>query len=402
MGANSRRRREARRRRAGKQQRTSGTASGSGAASRSRSSDSATARRTDQYLQHAVEEVQRSLSRSTAARQAAFLQAVLPADAPLVPLLATRLRRAHRAAVTVGWTAAEVEQAIERRAGESARLMLGVAAGKALPLPISHADLTDGLRVLALLRLLPPGLPDGRGSTSHADEEAAKQLARVRALLAKAESTEFTAEAEALCAKAQQLISTHSLTRLLDRAQDDGTASSVTTGRIWLDPPYVLAKATLVHEVARANRCRSVVSEQLALCTVVGDRDDLAFVDLLVTSLLIQGHRAMVAHGSRDTGVGQSRTRAFRKSFLMAFAARIGERLTHVGAAMVDASCDREQLLPVLAGHEQQVESVYHLLFPLTGLRATTASDLEGLAAGRVAADLADLDVRERLPGDDA
>src|SRR5689334_18838154 len=117
MGANSRRRREARRRRDTTRQRPGGSARGPDDASRFRASESATARRTAQYLDHATSEVQRSLRRSTAARNADFLLTVLPGDAPVAALLASRLRRAHRWAVSSGWTASELEQVIVRRVG---------------------------------------------------------------------------------------------------------------------------------------------------------------------------------------------------------------------------------------------------------------------------------------------
>jgi hypothetical protein len=397
MGANSRRRREARRRRDGARQRPGGGRQGGDTRP---PGEAGTARRTERLLDHAVIEVQRSLSRAAAARQADFLMSVLPGDAPVAALLATRLRRAHHHAMTNGWTCAEVERATQRRVGTAARSMLAVAEGGALSLPISHEDVTHGLRVLALLRLLPPGRPHVTGPGGRSvdrDSKSSKQLARVRALLAKAESTQFPEEAEALCAKAQELISRHALDRLLDDHEDADAATDIGTRRIWLDPPYVLAKATLVHEVAAANRCRSVVSEKLALCTVVGDPHGLAYVDLLVTSLLVQAQRSMLGQGSRTTAWGESRTRAFRQSFLLAFARRVGERLRETAAAVVAETDDAERLLPVLVGQEQHVDDTCRALFGLLTSRVASASDLEGTAAGRVAADLATLDVRDRL-----
>jgi hypothetical protein len=200
-----------------------------------------------------------------------------------------------------------------------------------------------------------------------------------------------------LCAKAQELITRHALDLLLDDHEDADAAAGIGTRRIWLDPPYVLAKATLVHEVAAANRCRSVVSEKLALCTVVGDPHGLAYVDLLVTSLLVQAQRSMLSQGSRTTTWGESRTRAFRQSFLLAFAHRIGERLRETVDVVVAEAGDAERLLPVLAGHEQEIDDACRALFGLTTSRAARASDLEGMAAGRVSADLATLDVHDRL-----
>ncbi|WP_017570470.1 DUF2786 domain-containing protein, partial [Nocardiopsis halotolerans] len=81
------------------------------------------------------------------------------------------------------------------------------------------------LRLLAALRVLPPlhRLCPPPGEFRPGGEEAARtvepvdqgKLARVRALLAKAESTEFPSEAEALSARAQELMARHSIDRAL-------------------------------------------------------------------------------------------------------------------------------------------------------------------------------------------
>ena len=54
---------------------------------------------------------------------------------------------------------------------------------------------------------------------------------------------------------------------------------------------------------------------------------DLAAVEMLFTSLLVQATAAMVHAGPRRDARGRSRTRSFRHAFLNAYAARIGERL---------------------------------------------------------------------------
>ena len=121
------------------------------------------------------------------------------------------------------------------------------------------------------LPVLPSTLPlPGRGTAGPAGPEVeSKVLARIRALLAKAESTEFPEEAEALSAKAQALMSRHAIDRLVVEAEAPD-AAPVDSRRIWLDPPYVLAKAHLTDVVAGANRCRAVCSEGLGLVTVFG------------------------------------------------------------------------------------------------------------------------------------
>ncbi|HET7385164.1 MAG TPA: DUF2786 domain-containing protein [Nocardioidaceae bacterium] len=255
---------------------------------------------------------------------------------------------------------------------------------------------------------VPPALSSGEADgdvEDTADLEHAKALRRVRSLLAKAESTEFDEEAEALSAKAQELISRHSLERLLRRADADAHggngSSAVLARRIWLDAPYVVAKAMVVQTVAQANRCRSVLIKDLEVCTLVGSPEDLDAVELLSTSLLVQADRAMLRHGRQVDFTGTSRTRSFRQSFLVSYASRIGERLREADQAMTDRAThdevERARLLPALRDQEQRVADALREAFPGLVQHRTQVTNRQGWAAGRAAADLARLDVRRRV-----
>jgi Protein of unknown function (DUF2786) len=230
-----------------------------------------------------------------------------------------------------------------------------------------------------------------------------KVLARIRALLAKAESTDFPEEAEALSGKAQELMTRFSLDRALLDAEVQATGSPRPAGagarRIWLDAPYVSAKSLLVHAVAEANHCRLVTSEKIGFVTAIGADVDLALVEILATSLLLQANRAMLAHGSQVSYGGQSRTRSWRQSFLVSYATRIGQRLAETSAATQEAVGDSARLLPALVAREQQVDALFAQLFPHTVERRVSVSNMAGWAAGRVAADLANLDTRTPLAG---
>lgn len=78
----------------------------------------------------------------------------------------------------------------------------------------------------------------------------------------------------------------------------------------------------------QANRCRSVWQKALGISTAIGFPSDLDAVELLFTSLLVQANTAMLREGTKRDAYGRSRTRAFRQSFLVAYALRIGERLS--------------------------------------------------------------------------
>ena len=265
-----------------------------------------------------------------------------------------------------------------------------VDGGRTLPVDVSGVVALLG--VLAVLRGAPL-LTDVLTSTASSGPEHPK-LARVRALLAKAESTEFDEEAEALSAKAQELISRYALDRLVAQGPSAGR-DDLAVRRIWLDPPYVHAKTLLVAVVAAANRCRAASADRLGFSVVVGSPADLEVVELLVTSLLVQADAAMLRHGRRTTASGAARTKSFRQSFLTAYATRIGDRLTaatHAAASATDAD-----LLPVLRSQEAAVAEEFDRLVPHTRGRSVSVSNGDGWFAGLAAADQATLDVSPRL-----
>ncbi|WP_246407719.1 DUF2786 domain-containing protein [Nocardiopsis aegyptia] len=262
------------------------------------------------------------------------------------------------------------------------------------------------LRLLADLRVLPPlrhlgpvpgAYRPGRAAAAHraAGIDQGK-LARVRALLAKAESTEFPSEAEALSARAQELMARHSIDRALLDAEP-GSSPAGAARRLPVEAPYDEYKAVLLHEVAEANHCRAVWDEALGLCTVMGFEGDLAAVEVMFTSLLVQLESAMRAQGSVRDRSGRAAGRSYRESFVSAFAARVGERLVS-SARAAEASAAAEtgtDLVPVLAERERRVEEAVAEAFgELTYARVRGPSDADGWDEGRAAADAASLDTR--------
>lgn len=250
-----------------------------------------------------------------------------------------------------------------------------------------------------------PGQAAGRGAGAQRAFEPAtgepRMLARIRALLAKAESTEFPEEAEALTAKAQQLMAQHSIDEALLAAAgaDRDTPAAV---RIGVDNPYEGPKTMLLDAVAAANRCRVVWAKEFGFCTVIGFDADLDGVELLYTSLLVQATHGLNKIGSRR----DSRSKAFRQSFLVAYAARIRERLTAATERATSAAAagrhvredgteeqllPDERLLPALAARSEAVDEEVGRLFPKLVSQRVRVSDGGGWAAGRAAADRAAL-----------
>lgn len=264
--------------------------------------------------------------------------------------------------------------------------------------------------VLELVRLLGrlPGItapaapaPAASGTAGH------PVLRRIRALLAKAESTAFPEEAEALSAKAQHLMARHSV----DEALVAGTAQGGGPGarRIGVERPYEAPKALLLDAVAAANRCRAVWSAEFGFSTVVGWEADLEAVEVLYTSLLVQAEAAMRRGGGAEPaggpgrkggrggkggkgGRGASPSRDFRESFLIAYAGRIGERLAAASRDAEEEAAQRPEgtgVLPVLAAREVAVGRAADEMFPHTRTERLRGRDRDGWEHGTAAADRA-------------
>jgi Protein of unknown function (DUF2786) len=195
-----------------------------------------------------------------------------------------------------------------------------------------------------------------------------RALGRVRALLAKAESTEFPDEAEALTARAQELITRHTISEALLAAGTGPARPDAASGRrVFVDNPYELAKTDLLDMVATVNLCRAVPHQSLGLSTVLGYPADLDAVELLFASLLVQATVAMVRAGQRHDDAGPPGTRSFRRSFLASYTQRVGERLAGAAeAARRQAAADAPDcgVAPVLAARRRAVDEAARKMFP--------------------------------------
>lgn len=241
------------------------------------------------------------------------------------------------------------------------------------------------LRLPTLEPLEEPRRPAGPGTS--------RTLGRIRALLAKAEGTGYPEEAEALTAKAQELMARHSVDEAL-LAASAPAPDAPGACRIGVEPPYEQAKAVLLDAVSRANHCRAVWNEPYAFSTVVGFEADLEAVELLYTSLLVQATHAMAKAEAAQRAGGRKRTKTFRQSFLAAYAHRVGDRLAAAAESQVS-----QDLLPVLVTRETAVTDRLDSMFPrTTTTRLRGINDEAGWTEGAKAADEAQVRSRRRLP----
>ena len=323
-----------------------------------------------------------------------------------VGAIAHDTRRYEPGTVPPRWQA-QVDDLV--RSGGSTAGDRWAVAGQSVDRP---AAIRVAIEVLSLVTRLPtvpklgpaPGdAPVGAGAGAGPAGSAAERpgrggvdpriLHRVRSLLAKAESTTFPEEAEALTAKAQELMARHAIDTAVLEAGRPGDRPQVGGRRVAVDDPYAGPKAMLLEAISAANRCRSVWSKGFGYATVFGTEGDLDAVELLYTSLLVQAARAMLAEGDGAKRAG-SRTRSFRQSFLVAFATRIGTRLREAVEAATEAYADQhDTLLPVLADRRDAAEAACDETFPRVRATSVSANDWWGWQAGNDAAEAAQLDV---------
>ncbi|MFE2374824.1 DUF2786 domain-containing protein [Streptomyces sp. NPDC059398] len=309
-------------------------------------------------------DVVRLVRRDLADRHVRLLTALITAEVRTYQRLPPRWRAQLDALDTPPWEADRFSYATALL--ELYRLLLRLPAIEPLG-PVPGADV-----------LLPPH--------HHAEPRA---LGRIRALLAKAEATQYAAEAEALSGKAQELMARHSIDEA--RLAADGHRTDTPAAcRIGVDAPYETAKAVLLDAVATANRCRAVWNSAFGFSTVVGFEPDLEVTELLHTSLLVQGMAAMTRAEAAQRAGGRKRTKTFRQSFLTAYASRLGHRLAR---ATDQVTADEAgSLLPVLAERDVAVVSEADRMFPETTVsRVRGVSDEAGWLDGTAAADAAGL-----------
>jgi hypothetical protein len=161
-------------------------------------------------------------------------------------------------------------------------------------------------------------------------------LDRVRKLLAKAEAEGVTAaEAQALTAKAAELMAKYGIDRALlaaRRPETDKPASRI----VQLYNPWARVQAHLLCGLAAAMRCQCILLPSPAgqRVHVFGYASDIERADVLYTSVLVQMWHGLVAADVPAAARGTASARAWRRSWLLGFAAAV---IARVRAAERDA-----------------------------------------------------------------
>lgn len=220
-----------------------------------------------------------------------------------------------------------------------------------------------------------------------------KMLARIRALLAKAEDQAATvAEAEAYTAKATELMARYGVDRAMLAAADPTT--DVPGDRIiTVHAPYARDKQYLLSQLGIALGCRAVLKRRGDTFAVhlFGYGSDLDRVDMLFTSLLVQAVNGL----AKTPAPYYESTAAFRRSWLAGFTAMVAHRIKEAeGRAAQDATNEQQRTAAtgpsvalVLVQRRQVVDRAVEEAYPkLKKARPRSLSGSgyrEGAAAGR-------------------
>jgi hypothetical protein len=163
------------------------------------------------------------------------------------------------------------------------------------------------------------------------------KLAQIRALLAKAQSTEFEHERDALNAKANALIAKYGIDEALAQAQD-ASRHEVQVRELVVEGPYAGDKSRLAHSIyvvlgaktirvggARRTSAGIPLGKNDILIKIFGYDSDLDRAEILYTSLLIQAIHGMATEAV--AGYSARGTMANRRAWLAGFINAVYTRL---------------------------------------------------------------------------
>ncbi|WP_433242407.1 DUF2786 domain-containing protein [Actinomadura nitritigenes] len=228
------------------------------------------------------------------------------------------------------------------------------------------------------------------------------QLNKIRGLLAKAESTEFPEEAEALRERATALMAKYGIEQAVLAGTADPEANEITDRIIDCYRPWAEEKASFLYRLGEAMGCRAVEIETrsgngFTRIQLVGYVSDLDRVEMLFTSLLVQlAHAVAVA-----TPPPGQKPRPFRRAFVAGYSSEVVWRVRQAEErAAADAKTTHGTGLEVvLVDRSTRVQNFFDNLFPELGTRSVRRYGNSGLNAGMAAGKRADIGQRRTGSG---
>jgi len=207
-------------------------------------------------------------------------------------------------------------------------------------------------------------------------------ISKIQALFKKAASTEFAAEAEALQAKAQELMTKYQIEEamLADRVKE----TQLTSRDVMIKGSYNIDKSTLLHVIAKNNYCK--VIRYRGYCKVFGYEDDIDLVVAMYTALETHMISEMwVAWKSKPDSLHSI---PFKKSFFAGYASKINSRLSAAKKQSIDEANQyngNDSVSLVLVKKEQKVEDYFDANSGMTRTITRTFSSNSGYGAGQSA-----------------
>lgn len=258
-------------------------------------------------------------------------------------------------------------------------------------------------KIVNRLPLLPP-LQDWRHlASSQGEDHDEKFLAalspgqhkahdRIQALLKKAESTTFEKEAEALVGKAEALRQQYRIEALLsDSYGGCAESAAVVSRRVRMHAPWVNYQMRLLGAIAHANACTTILLTPSGIATVFGSADDVDHVLDLFTSLNRQRAYFMRISAGARTAQERHQTSSYRRSFMVAYASRVGVLLRRAAEEVFDdlgatAPAAPGAIIPALKKRSQQARKTMDSVFPHTRGMSVSATNSLGVHDGYEAA----------------
>lgn len=234
-------------------------------------------------------------------------------------------------------------------------------------------------------------LMEGHTRDSLTADEAV--IAKVRKLLAMAEGTHNTEEADAFSRKAAALIVRHRLSpdALADVDPSELIVHELEIGR----GAYVRARFHLLSGIAGAHGCYATFATRLqgTVAHITGHRRDVRTVEVLYGSL----HQQMATRAAAQRRATAAATQRFRRAFMLGFADEVATMLAEAQEEALAEHPDPGSVLPALLAQADRVRShAGEQLGRIVAARPAAPAVRDGVLAGRRAA--ADADIgRTRL-----
>ncbi|MFF0770915.1 DUF2786 domain-containing protein [Nonomuraea wenchangensis] len=224
-----------------------------------------------------------------------------------------------------------------------------------------------------------------------------KTLDRIRGYLAIAEhSNTGAAEAETFRERAYALMAKYGVERAHLAAAGQITDELASWGFV-VDGPHQAERIQLLAAITNAKTCRALTWKvnSTTYIMVSGYQSDLDAVQMLYGSLALQMTKEVKAV------TATKRVATARKSFLLGFASRVGEKLreaNQAATAEIPTSSTGSSTALVLRDRQAAVDAYFNKQAPNTRAnRGPTIGDPHAYLAGREAGDRADIGGNARL-----